>query len=79
MHSSFEKSFDTNTDSISANLFCNPCNAFKTFPWFDCKTPNIIDDDVPANLLVDLNPGPTNEVTSSGVARTNADEIRNGR
>ena len=45
-------------------------------------TPNpciIMDDDVPANLLVDLKPGPTKGVTSSGVVSASADEIKNGK
>ena len=38
-----------------------------------------MEEDVPASRLVDLKPGPTKGATSSGVARANADEIRNGR
>ena len=38
-----------------------------------------MEEDVPANLLVDLKPGPTNDETSCGVASASAEDIKNGK
>ena len=79
MDSSFTKSSEDKADSIYANSFCNPCNAFNTFSRLDCKTPNIMEDEVPATRLVDLNPVPTNAAKLLGVVSDSADASRNGR
>src|SRR5260221_14561504 len=79
MDSSLTKSSEDKADSISANWVCIPCSAFKTFSRLDCKTPNIMEEDVPATLLVDLKPVPTKEENLSGVASARADASRNGK
>jgi len=38
-----------------------------------------MEDEVPASLLVDLKPVPTNGATSPGVESANADESKNGK
>ena len=79
MASSFLKSPEDKADSISASWCCSSCKTFKTFSQLVCNTPNIIEGDVPASLLVDLKPGPMKDETSSEVARARADESKNGK
>src|SRR5678816_4585330 len=62
MDSSFLKSISEIADSIPESSACRRCRAVNTFSRLDCSTPSIIEEDVPANRLVDRNPGPTKEL-----------------